>query len=114
MGSNLVDERRTVRFAFAAGAEVSLESSPLATLSARVSQIGLYGCYMETASPFPPGTALLVKIFVPGEYFEAKATVIHVQHASGMGLAFRDVKPNFRIVLRAWLLKAMRKDVKTG
>lgn len=106
----MVDERRTVRFSFQAGAEVAPENSPQATMSARVTQIGLYGCYMETASPFPAGTALVVKIFVPGEYFEAKATVIHVQQASGMGLAFRDVKTNFRIVLRAWLLKAMRKD----
>ena len=106
----MADQRRVLRFPFEADAEVAPEASPSATMSARVRQIGFYGCYMETASPFPPETPVIVKIFLPGEYFEAKATVIHVQQASGMGLAFREVRPHFRPVLRAWLTRAMGKD----
>jgi len=112
----LTDERRSaLRFAFEADAEVAPESSPKATISARVTQIGLAGCYMETPAPFAPQTPVVVKIFVPGAYFEAKATVAHVKEASGMGLSFRDIKPNFRIILRAWLLDAMQhEDPKAG
>jgi hypothetical protein len=51
-----------------------------------------------------------MKIFTPGKYFEAKATVISVSPASGMELEFREVKPNFRVVLQHWLLTALRKD----
>jgi hypothetical protein len=41
--------------------------------------------------------------------------VVHVKEASGMGLSFRDIKPNFRIILRAWLLDAMQhEDPKAG
>jgi PilZ domain-containing protein len=112
----LSDERRSaLRFPFEADAEVAPESTPKATISARVTQIGLAGCYMETPAPFAPQTPVMVKIFVPGAYFEAKATVIHVQPTSGMGLSFRDIKPNFRVILRAWLLDAMREeDPKAG
>ena len=105
------DERRSaLRFAFVAEAEVAPENAPKATISARVTQIGLYGCYLETPSPFAAQTPVIVKIFVPGAYFESKATVIHVQAAAGMGLSFREMKPNFRIILRAWVLDSMRQD----
>ena len=99
-----------MRFRFEADAEVAPESAPKATISARVTQISVSGCYMETAAPFEAQASVIVKIFVPGAYFEAKATVVHVQPASGMGLSFHEMKPNFRIILRAWLLDAMRED----
>jgi hypothetical protein len=53
---------------------------------------------------------VLVKIFAPGKYFEAKATVISVNPASGMAIIFRETKPNFRAVLQHWLLNGMRKN----
>jgi hypothetical protein len=48
-----------------------------------------------------------VKIFKSDEYFEAKATVVYAHPALGMGLAFRDVKPDFRILMQKWLLAAL-------
>jgi hypothetical protein len=68
----------------------------------------LYGCYMDAASTLAPRTKVLVKIFMPGEYFEANATVAYANPALGLGLVFRDVKPAFRSVLRKWLLMAMQ------
>jgi hypothetical protein len=47
-----------------------------------------------------------VKIFKSDEYFDAKATVIYANPTLGMGLAFRDVKPDFRVVMPKWLLAA--------
>ena len=109
------EERRGLRFPFEADAEVAPEAAPNATIPAKVRQVGLHGCFVETASPFAPETAVVLKIFKPGEYFEAKATVIHVQPPNGMGLAFRELKPSFRGVLQKWLLAAMRSDsVKTA
>lgn len=112
----MTEERRSaLRFPFEADAEVAPESAPKATISARVTEIGLAGCYMETPAPFAAQTPIIVKIFVPGAYFECKATVAHVKEASGMGVSFRDIKPNFRIILRAWLLDAMQhEDPKAG
>ena len=45
-------------------------------------------------------------IFKSDEYFEAKATVAYANPTLGMGLAFRDVKSDFRIVMQKWLLLA--------
>ena len=49
---------------------------------------------------------VLVKIFKSEEYFEAKGAVIYANPTLGMGLAFRDVKPDFRMVMQKWLLAA--------
>jgi hypothetical protein len=103
-------ERSALRIPFVADAEVAPESSPGATIPARVREISLQGCYLETPAPYNLHTSVLVKIFAPGKYFEAKATVISVNPASGMAIIFRETKPNFRAVLQHWLLNGMRKN----
>jgi hypothetical protein len=101
-------ERSGLKFFFTAAAEIAPESSPGATVPVRVTELSLYGCYVETPAPFDPKTRVLVKIFNSEEYFETKALVTYVKPALGMGLAFREVKPNFRFVLQKWILAAMR------
>jgi len=105
-------ERRTLRFPFAADAEIAPESSPSATISARVQELSLHGCYMDIPAPFDAKTPVLVKIFKSAEYFEARATVIYVKPNLGMGLAFREVKSHFRAVLQKWILAAMHNQEK--
>jgi len=102
-------QRSALKIPFVADAEVAPEGSPGTTIPARVKEISLQGCYIETPAPYNLGTMVIVKIFAPGKYFEAKATVISVNPASGMGLMFRETKPNFRAVLQHWLLNGMRK-----
>jgi hypothetical protein len=101
-------QRSTLRFPFVAAAEIAPESSPSANITASVKELSLYGCYVDTPAPFSPKTSVLVKIFKADEYFEARATVVYTHPALGMGLAFRDVKPNCRIVMQKWLLAALQ------
>jgi hypothetical protein len=101
-------QRSTLRFRFVAAAEIAPESSPSASITATVKELSLHGCYVDTPAPFSPKTPVLVKIFKSDEYFEAKATVVYAHPALGMGLAFRDVKPDFRIVMQKWLLAALQ------
>lgn len=100
-------ERRGVRFLFIAAAEIAPENSPSASVATRVTELSLYGCYVETPAPFDQRISVLVKIFNSAEYFEAKATVIYVKPTLGMGLAFRDVRPDYRGILQKWILGAM-------
>jgi hypothetical protein len=100
------ERRSTLRFAFDASADVIREDSN-ARIVARVSEIGMNGCLLKTADPFPDGTSVVVKIFTEGRFFEARATVVYSQPKIGMGLAFREVKPHFVSVLKKWLLEAM-------
>jgi hypothetical protein len=99
-------QRRVPRYPFAATAAVLPETG--APVGGNIKELSLYGCYMDATSTLSPRSKVLVKIFMPGEYFEANATVAYANPALGLGLVFRDVKPHFRTVLRKWLLMAMQ------
>jgi hypothetical protein len=77
-------------------------------MTARVTELSLYGCYLDTVNPLPPGTIVSLKIFSDSEYFEARASVVYSNPDLGMGLAFREVKPYFLPVLRDWLMLAVQ------
>src|SRR6185437_4749257 len=105
-------QRKTPRYPFVAPAAVLPETG--APVSGNIKELSLYGCYLDTASPLVPRSRVLVKIFMPGEYFEANATVAYATPALRMGLVYRDVKPHFRTVLRKWLLVAMQSSQPTA
>jgi PilZ domain len=97
-------ERRGLRFSFDARAEVAPEESPSKTVVARVTELSLNGCFIQTAEPFTVNALILVKVFQEGVYFEGKARVAHVQAMSGMGVSFRELKPHCQSVLQKWIL----------
>ena len=99
--------RRTPRYPFVAPAEVIPEHTGI-SLPSEVKELSLYGCYLDTPSPLPTRTRVVVKIYGGDEFFEATATVIYSNPTLGMGLVFRDVKPGYMEVLRRWLLAAMQ------
>ena len=103
-------DRRGFRFIVNAAADVSPEGSPSASISARVTELSLHGCQIETPSPFDRGAPVFVKIFHENEYFESKGTVIYVNPESVMGLEFRDIKPHCKVVLQKWILAALRRQ----
>ena len=101
-------ERRGLRLPFDARAEVAREESPSKAVIARVTDLSLNGCFIQTPFPSPLNSLIVVKIFQEGVYFEGKARVVHIQEASGMGVSFRDLKPLCQSVLQKWILSAMR------
>jgi hypothetical protein len=100
------ERRRTPRYTFAGAIEMRQAASE-DKITAKVRELSLNGCYVETVSPYPVGTALGVKVFTATEFFEAQSTVIFVDENQGMGLMFRETKPYYIAVLRKWLLSAM-------
>lgn len=102
-------EHRGLRFPFSASAEIAPESSPTAIVPARVTELSLRGCFLETSAAFEMKRPVLVKIHNSGEYFEAAASVLYVK-PSGVGLVYREVKPHFRAVLQRWILAALDKQ----
>ena len=99
-------ERTTARVSFVAPAEIFMESDK--GIGATVKELSLYGCYLEFAKPFPPRTLVRIKIFSKSDFFEAHGAVIYSKPDIGMGIGFRHVRPEFRRVLKAWVLKAMK------
>ena len=102
-------ERRTPRFPCSAAAELMWNESTELT---RVTELSRYGCYLETSRPLPPGTRVTLKIMDKGQFFEATATVLYARPTLGMGVAFRDVKSIFQIILEDWLRESLERQSK--
>jgi len=94
--------RAVLRYDFVASAEMR-EMSSGAQLSARTSQLGLGGCYIDALNPLPEGTLVHLRILKDQEVFEAKAMVVYCHPGAGMGLAFAGIAPDQQSVLQAWL-----------
>jgi hypothetical protein len=100
------ERRRTPRFPFIASAEV-LGVGTGSRISARVSDLSVSGCYVDTINPLPGGTVVRVKIFTETEIFEAPARVVYSHMHLGMGLVFSEVQSNSQHVLENWLPAAV-------
>jgi hypothetical protein len=95
-------QRAVRRCALVASAEVTeLGSGTL--LSARTSEIGLGGCYVDALNPFPEGTLVGLRILRDQGVFETKAKVVYCDPTFGMGLAFTEMMPDQRSLLEVWL-----------
>jgi hypothetical protein len=97
--------RRTPRYPFIATAEVTDQSSH-ASVSTRVTELSLHGCYLDMPNPLPVETQINIKIYCEGKFFESTGTVIYSQPNLGVGVSFRETRPQFLSVLKQWLLAA--------
>ena len=100
------ERRRTPRYPFKGSIEMR-EGTSEDKRTARVSELSLNGCFVNTESLYPMGTTLAVKVFTETEFFEGQASVIYTRENRGMGLMFKETKPYYLMVLRKWLLAAM-------
>jgi len=99
------ERRRTPRLPFIATAEV-LEKGAQTGTAARVTELSLYGCYVEMSHPLAKGTQALFKLYSGGKYFETQGIVAYSQPNQGMGVGFQNVNPHFLTVLKQWLIEA--------
>jgi hypothetical protein len=72
-------------------------------LNGRVSDLGMGGCYVDTVTPFPVGTSLMLNLKSENHNIRAKANVVYAHTAMGMGLAFTEMTANQKENLSAWL-----------
>jgi len=104
------ERRRVPRFPFTGTADIILESSGART-SARMREISLYGCRLETTTKLPANAHVLLRIFGPKEFIEVTASVIFASLDLGTGLAFRKIEPDFEYVLKRWLRHALESEL---
>lgn len=97
------DERRKdVRFSVSASAEM-LELSTRTRLAGRASDLSSGGCYIDTVSPFPVGSSLMLNLTSEDHNVHVKANVVYAPAGMGMGLAFTEITPKQKENLTAWL-----------
>ncbi|MGC2266540.1 MAG: PilZ domain-containing protein [Candidatus Acidiferrales bacterium] len=96
------NQRSVRRCALVASAEVT-ELRSGAVLSARISELGVGGCYVDALNPFPEGTPVVLRILRDQGVFETTAKVVYCDARFGMGLAFTETAPDQRSLLEAWI-----------
>jgi hypothetical protein len=101
------ERRRTPRFPFIATVEVIETGAPVG-VAARVTELSLYGCYVEISNPLRKGAQAVLKIYSEGRYFESPGTVLYTQPGLGMGVGFMNVNPHYLTVLKLWLIASAR------
>lgn len=89
-------ERRCApRYPFVAHAELSDEERSI-YLRARVSDLSLSGCYIDTIHPLPTGTQVVLYVSDDSGSFQARGKVVYCLPNLGVGVAFLDVDPALR------------------
>lgn len=99
------ERRRTPRYPFAATVEILLRGAP-AGVSAKITELSLYGCYVKMPDPLEKGIQVFLKIYANGKYFETAGTVVYQNAAEGVGVCFQNVNPHYLSVLKQWLIEA--------
>jgi hypothetical protein len=97
------ERRLAPRIAFIASAEVLATDHAACRLQARISDLSVSGCYVDTVNPLPDGSPVEVRIFNNSQVFEAPAKVVYSHAHLGMGLEFREIQLSSQGVLRDWL-----------
>jgi PilZ domain len=85
---------------------VTAEAEELTTgikLPGRISDLSVYGCYLDTMNPFSPGSRIRIRLSKGNEIFQSLALVIYSHDALGMGISFTDVNPGAQEILQRWL-----------
>jgi c-di-GMP-binding flagellar brake protein YcgR len=96
-----VEQHRAMRRPFAAKAEVVEVESEKQVLCV-TGDLSVFGCFVETPTPFPRGTKVRIRINHRGATFVALGLVSNVRSA-GMGIRFSTVEPAHQQTLENWL-----------
>ena len=62
-------------------------------LAAHTKDLNLFGCFVETMSPFPQGTKVRLRISRAGAHVSALGKVADSRPNAGMGIAFITIRP---------------------
>jgi c-di-GMP-binding flagellar brake protein YcgR len=96
------ERRRDPRYPLVAEARIT-EVGSGAEIKLRTSDLSITGCYLDTVSPFPNGTDIVVKICRDDGLFETTAKVVYVHPGMGMGVRFTDTKSAQQAILVRWI-----------
>ena len=93
------------RFPFVAGVQVTALDTG-AHLAAHTEDLSLFGCFVETTTPFAEGTKVGLRISHGGEIFAAEGGVVFSRDGAGMGILFTLIEPSSTSILDDWLTEA--------
>ena|SRR5215469_8521587 len=101
------ERRRAPRCPLIASAEV-VEVQTNSRLKARISDLSLVGCYLDTTNSLPAGTEVIVHIAHNEAIFAALGIIAYCHPNMGMGVRFTDVPLDQQEILEKWLAERVR------
>jgi len=99
---------RRVRIPFKATCAVTVTDSSRMVV-AQITQLGRFGCFVQTRKPYRKGTRVHVEITESGATFVASGVVAYVT-GDGMGVVFSMVESESSEVLATWLSRKRRQS----
>ena len=102
------ERRRVPRVPFKATSVVT-ETGSAQIVVAQTTELSRFGCFVQTAKPYPRGTRVHVELTDGGDVFTASAAVAYVT-AEGMGVVFSMVEPDKYEILAKWLSRTPRRS----
>ena len=72
-------------------------------ISGHTKDLSLFGCFVETVTPFPDGTKVRLRMSRGETHIVAQGRVTYSRPNSGMGIAFVLIEPSSLPVLDGWL-----------
>jgi hypothetical protein len=96
------ERRHFPRYSITASAEATDVKSQT-RIKARISDLGRWGCYVDTISPFVVNTVVKIGIEKDKTRFFAQARVLYSTVGMGMGLIFTVVEPAEVSILEKWI-----------
>lgn len=97
-----LERRRTTRHCYRWAIEVTeIKSGSL--LEAVTRDIGVFGCFVETPTPFLRGTVVTLKITRNTDTFAVAGDVAYAIANEGIGIAFGVLAPSEYALLKEWL-----------
>lgn len=100
--SGVRDRRYTIRYPFAADAEmIDMESGK--QLTGVTSDISLGGCFICTSRPFPVNTRARLQLTRKGQVLDSLVVVRIVKSRIGLGVEFFDLEPPNDDILAGWI-----------
>lgn len=97
-----IERYRAERHPFVAGIQVTAINTET-QLAAHTEDLNLFGCFVETQTPFADGTKIRIRISHNGTIFTAQGRVAYSRDRAGMGIIFTSIEPSSVSVLDAWL-----------
>ena len=102
VGISPTERRQHARYPFTA-AVVAVDTRSRSHLTARTSDIGHGGCYVDVFCPFPVNAPVRIRLTSEKKSFIADAVVTNSKIGMGMGLKFTEVSKEYATVLEKWL-----------
>jgi hypothetical protein len=111
VGVDPKNRRKSPRYPMSAEARVTNLKTET-EFGARISELSVSGCFLDTLNPLPDGSELHVKVSKESGVFETDANVVYSRPRLGLGIRFVNTDEVQQAILGSWIEEAFSNKLK--